>query len=178
MARYRADEHGAYFCTITILEWLPILIEQRYIEPIIDSLRFCRSTKGLFVFAYVVMPNHLHMIVATRGDLHATLRDFKRFTSRTIHDRLKADGRTTLLNWLRDATEDARRQRGELGLWQPGFHPVLVESWPVFEQKLNYLHENPVRKGLVTHPVDWYYSSARCYSGRQDTCMAIDPPSF
>ena len=110
MARYRADEHVPYFCTITVHEWVPVFIEARYTEPVIESLRFCREKKGLLLFAFVVMPNHLHLITAAEGDLHATLRDFKRFISRTVHDRLRDDGRSCVLRWLERAAEPARRR--------------------------------------------------------------------
>jgi len=177
MARYHADLHLRYFCTISVLDWVPVFIESRYADPVVESLRFCRAQKGLQLFAFVIMPNHLHLIAA-HDDLHATMRDFKRFTSRQVHDRLKSDGRSTTLAWLRQATQRARRARDELGLWQDGFHPQALESMPVFEQKLDYLHSNPVRKGLVRAPRDWWYSSAANYAGVQDCCLEVDPPEW
>jgi REP element-mobilizing transposase RayT len=174
MPRYRADEAQPYFCTITILDWLPVLIEARYIDPIIDSLRFCRERKGLSVFAFVIMPHHLHLIASAGENLHAVMRDFKRFTSRQIRDRLKEDGRVTILDWLEQAGQRARRFREEAGLWQDGFHPQAVWTRGVLEQKLRYLHENPIRKGLVQTPADWWYSSAGAYEGRDQTCMDVD----
>jgi len=120
------------------------------------------------------MPNHLHLIAAAGDKLHAVIRDFKRFTSRTIHDRLGQDGRQTLLGWLADATQSPRRRRSELGLWQDRFHPQAIHSPAVFEQKLGYLLENPVRKGLVQNPADWWYSSAGFYQGRKNSCMKMD----
>lgn len=174
MPRYRASDPGVYFCTISLLDWLPIFIESRYIDPLLDSLQFSRRNKALKLFALVIMPNHLHLIVACESGLEPVMRDFKRFTSRTIHERLRADGRTTILHWLENATEDARRARGDLGLWQPGFHPVEIHSTAVFQQKLDYLHANPVRKGLVQHPDDWWYSSARFYSDQQPFCCELD----
>ncbi len=161
MGRYRADENLPYFCTITVLDWFPIFIDQRYIEPIFDRLRYCRDNKGLRVHALVVMPNHLHMIASADGDVHVIMRDFKRYTSRSIHDRLKEDGRETLVGWLRQSTAFARRGKGELGLWRPGFHPQAIYSRGVLDQKMGYLQANPVRKGLVASPADWRYSSAR-----------------
>ena len=159
---------------ITVLDWLPVLIEARYIDPIIESLNYCRAHKGLQLFAFVVMPNHLHLIAAASADLNAVMRDFKRFTSRTIHDRLKEDGRDTAVYWLAHATQAARRQRGELGLWADGFHPQAVYSRDVIQQKLAYLHDNPVRKGLVQTPEEWWYSSAGWYAGRKQVCMEMD----
>ena len=174
MPRYRASECLPYFCTITVLDWLPVLLESRYIDPIIDSLTYCRQHKGLQLFACVIMPNHLHLIAAAGEHLHEVVRDFKRFTSRTIHDRLKPDDRSTVLHWPQHATQAARRERGEFGLWDDGFHPQEVSSRPVFEQKLNYLHENPVRKGLVRRPEDWWYSSASWYAGEKNVCLQMD----
>src|SRR5262249_52661744 len=108
------------------------------------------------------------------SDLHAMMRDFKRFTSRTIHDRLIADRRATALEWLERAAQRARRGRGEFSFWQDGFHPQEIRSRSVFEQKLRYLHENPIRKRLVAAPEDWWYSSAAWYAGREQVCMRMD----
>ncbi|MCG8409428.1 MAG: hypothetical protein MI923_29840 [Phycisphaerales bacterium] len=174
MPRYRADERYAYFCTVTILDWLPIFIDTRYIEPIIDSLRFCRERKELQLFAFVIMPNHLHLIAGSDSDLQVIMRDFKRFTSRTIHGKLVEDGRKTVLSWLAESAELARSARGEFSLWRPGFDPRAIYSHKVFKQKLDYLHHNPVRKGLVSRPQDWWYSSASFYEGSEDVCLAVD----
>jgi putative transposase len=178
MSRYRADEDLPCFCTITVLDWLPVLIEARYIEPILDSLRYCRANKGLKLLAFVIMPNHVHLIASAGQRLHEVMRDFKRFTSRQIHERLKADGRESLLHWLEYATPRARRGRGELGLWQDGFHPQAIWSAEVFRQKLDYLHTNPCRKGLVQQPQHWSFSSAAAYAGEGASCTEIDPPEF
>ena len=173
MPRYQANEHAPYFCTITILDWVPIFIDSKYIEPIMESLAFCRANKGLSLFAYVIMPHHAHFIAAAE-DLHAVVRDLKRFTSRVIHERLLADGRRSVLDWLRASTQNARQFRGEFSLWQDGFHPKQIDSQVVFDQKTRYIHENPVRKGLVTRPEQWWYSSASWYLGEKVHAMAMD----
>jgi len=64
------------------------------------------------------------------------MRDFKRFTSRTIHERLMEDGRNTVLAWLERGAARARRSRGEFSFWDDGFHPQAVSTRVVFEQKL------------------------------------------
>lgn len=173
MSRYRADENLPYFCTLTVLDWTPIFLEARYIDPLIESLSFCRANKGLKLFALVVMPHHLHAIAAAE-DLHAVMRDFKRFTSRTIHERLTVDGRSTVLDWLNQAAQRARRQRDEFSFWQDGFHPQAIASRSIWKQKLRYLHENPVRKGLVSSPQDWWYSSASWYAEGKAGCCTMD----
>lgn len=173
MPRYRADENLPYFCTLTVRDCIPVFIESRYIDPLIASLRFCRTNKALPLFAFVVMPNHMHLIAAA-PDLHAVMRDYKRFTSRTIHDRLIDDQRTTILNWLENAAQHARRDRDEFSFWNDGFHPQALYSPAVVDQKLRYLHENPVRKGFIAAPQDWCYSSARWYAGLDGHCLEMD----
>jgi len=84
MSRYQVGEHLPHFCTITVLDWTPVFIEARYIDPLIESCSFCRAHKGLQLFAYVVMPNHLHAIAAAE-DLPAVMRDFKRWGSGPDH---------------------------------------------------------------------------------------------
>jgi REP element-mobilizing transposase RayT len=178
MPRYQTDEFVPHFCTITVHEWLPVFIDRRYIDPLIESLTFCRKHKGLQLHAFVVMPNHIHLIVSTTGDLQHVMRDYKRFTSRSIHERLKEDGRATLLAWLEHAAEPARRRRGEFSFWQSSFHPQAIYTEAVFEQKLSYLHENPVRKALVSHPEDWWFSSASNYAECDQVCLEVDFPEF
>jgi REP element-mobilizing transposase RayT len=173
MPRYEAGENLPYFCTLTILDWIPVFIDVRYIDPLIECLSFCRANKGLRLFAFVIMPHHLHLIAAA-DDLHAQMRDFKRFTSRTIHVRLVADHRETILAWLNYAAQRARRERGEFSFWQDGFHPQAIAARAVFEQKLCDLHENPVRKRLVAVVEDWWYSSAAWYAGGREVCMPMD----
>lgn len=174
MPRYVANENLPYFCTITVLDWLPVLVEARCVDPILDNLRFCRASKGLSVYAFVVMPNHMHLICSAGEQRQAVMRDFKRFTSHQIHERLKSDGRATVLEWLRLATQRARRARDELGLWQDGFHPQAIWSREVFLQKLDYLHANPCRKGLVQRPEQWWYSSAAFLAGERAYPMDVD----
>jgi REP element-mobilizing transposase RayT len=163
MPRNEAHDNLPYFCTITVLDWYPIFIEDTYIDPLLESLTFCRQHKQLQLFGYVIMPNHVHLIAAA-PNLHEVMRDWKRFTSRNLHDLLKANNRLEILSALSNATEPNRKRAGYLSLWQSGFHPKAVAGQNVFEQKLRYLHENPVRKGLVDHPEDWTYSSARDFN--------------
>ncbi len=77
MPRYIASENLPYFCTITVLDWLPVLTEARYVEPILDSFRFCRQQKGLKLYAFVIMPNHMHLIcsAAEAADAKETSRE-------------------------------------------------------------------------------------------------------
>jgi REP element-mobilizing transposase RayT len=149
-----------YYVTFTITDWLPIFINSVPIHILTDSLRFCILEKYLRIHAYVIMPNHIHLIVFDANfdndRLQKTLTEFRKFTgsrlakyiNNSLADSLSAVIRIKSLN-------DRARQ-----VWQRGWHAEGLASDNFLHQKMNYIHENPVRKGLVRNPEDWIYSSA------------------
>ncbi len=96
--RYRIVEPGSYyFATATIVEWIPIFTRKPYFEIVIESLTFCRRNKGLKIFAYVIMDNHVHLLIS--GDnLSDIFRDFKRHTAKELIKTLKEDGKEWVLS--------------------------------------------------------------------------------
>jgi len=158
------NEEYIYFITSTIVEWIPLFISHRYCDIIIEGLRYCRHHKGLRLHAYVIMPNHIHLIASTEPiiRLAAIIRDFKRYTSRAITRQLQDDGRRYLLRLLHDQSRTSR-DNGDFKVWRNGYYPIGIRSDWFFRQKLDYIHLNPVRKGFVRRPEDWQYSSARDY---------------
>jgi len=162
MERYRiTDGVFVYFVTFTIVEWLPVFIEDTTYKIITDSLNFCIQNKELRVNAYVLMPNHFHAVVFDKEfnneRLKHTLDDFRKFTGRQLADFSDAHLSPTFGEAFRRAAGEDRQRR----VWQPTQHPEGIVSERFWQQKVNYIHENPVRKGLVLHPEDWRFSSAR-----------------
>jgi putative transposase len=153
-----------YFATTTVVDWLCIFVSDSYFEVLIESLKYCMQHKSLRLHSYVIMPNHAHYILSSDDgkNLSDIMRDFGTHTSREISRLLSIDGRQWLLQRFRNA---ARRDgRGnEYKVWQEGFHPIAIDSEKFFKQKLEYMHDNPVRKGYVEQPEHWKYSSARNY---------------
>ena len=100
MARYKIiDDHGIYFTTHTVVEWLPIFREKRYFEIIVESLKYCQDKKGLLVFGYVIMLTHFHLIAQTKEGVRFqdVMRDMKKFTSKEISSQLQRDGQNLSL---------------------------------------------------------------------------------
>ncbi len=166
--RYKVHEHGLipHFVTWTLTEWLPIFLSDAYCRILTDSLGYCRREKGLLVHAYVIMPTHMHAVLSVREcfDLSDVLRDARKFTAKAIVQQLKKDDRT-LFEWVfRDAAEKSGRPGVSYQVWQEGTHPVVVESENFAIQKIEYLHSNPVRKGLIELSEHWRYSSAGFYA--------------
>ncbi len=157
-SRYEVHEkHHAHFITATIVEWLPLLATSGCCDIIVRSLAFCREKKGLKIYGWVILDTHLHAIVAA-PELSAVLRDFKSFTAKELLAQVEQEGRAWLLNQLsyyRAAHKATRHQ-----IWQEGSHPQAIVGDEMMEQKLEYLHNNPVKRGWVASPEHWRYSSA------------------
>jgi len=162
-----------YFITSTIVDWYPVFTNVSYFNTIIQSLQYCRINKGLRIYAYVVMLDHLHLIVLVDGDssnLSNVIRDIKRYTSREISNQLKREGKKQSLQIFCQAAGCSHKFK----IWQKGFHPKGIFNERFCLEKLNYIHDNPVRKGYVIHPEHWYYSSASCYAGSANVPLQID----
>jgi putative transposase len=164
MERYRIQPDAAiYYVTYSVVEWLPIFITEATLKIVADSLTFCHDQKMLRINAFVIMPTHLHLIVFDadfdNGRLGRTLTDFRKFTGRQLSDYCGSHFPSCFAQVLRDqATADRERR-----LWQPSRHPEAIQTEPFWQQKLDYLHDNPRRKGLVRSPQDWRWSSAGWY---------------
>ena len=162
--RHHADGQYVYFITSTVVHWIPLFLSHRYFNILIDGFTYCRTGKGLLVHAYVLMPNHFHAIVSSEPAtaLPGIIRDLKRHTSWEIIRCLAEDGSLYALRQLEQAAIEAGRGNN-IQVWQEGYHPEAVFTQKFFRQKLDYLHDNPVRKGYVGAPEHWLYSSAGQY---------------
>ena len=107
------------------------------------------------------MENHIHWIASGRN-LTEQIRKFKSFTARKILDGLKREGFETILTEL-SFYKLQHKEKQRFQLWQEGSHPQEIQSDAMMRQKLDYIHQNPVRRGYVDRPEDWRYSSARNY---------------
>jgi len=153
------DQQGIYFVTATVVQWVDVFTRRDYVAIVLDSLRYCQDKKGLQIFGWVVMSNHIHMIVSCKEgfDLSDTLRDFKKFTSAKIVAAIENNMRESRRSWLLWLLKN----KNEITFWQPGNHPEEIRSLEFFRQKLNYIHNNPVRAGIVDREEEYIYSSAR-----------------
>ena len=170
-----AKEHYAFFVTCTVVEWVPLFTVGAYRDVILDSLRFLATEKPTELNAYVLMPTHLHAILrphpgARIGDL---MRDFKRFTSRAISRQAeeRADERS-LSVFCRARAAGRAQERSQYQVWQEGSFPEAIGSPRFARQKLEYLHNNPVKAELAESAVAWPFSSARAYLLGEE----CDPP--
>ncbi len=176
MSRWKVvPDVNCYFVTTTIIEWQNIFTSIPCLDIMIDSLKYCIEHKSLHIHGYVIMLNHAHYILSTdQGkSLSDVMRDFGTHTSRCLTEFLEREKKFDILKVFRNAAaEDGRDNKYKV--WQEGFHPITIESDYFFLQKLNYIHENPVRKGFVDRPSQWRYSSARNYDMNDDSIITVE----
>ena len=158
-SRYRIHQPDhAHFVTGTIVAWLPVFTTAARCDILVQALDYCRAHKGLKIHAWVILDNHFHAILSG-PDLAQVLADLKRHTARRLIEQLEREGCAWLLHQLQHFRLrhkiESRHQ-----VWQEGSHPQAMMSDAIMEQKLEYLHNNPVKRGLVASPEHWRYSSA------------------
>jgi REP element-mobilizing transposase RayT len=158
------DQYGMYFLTFTVVDWVDIFTRKSYRDIIVDSLNYCIKEKQLCVYGYVVMTNHVHLIAQSKaGKLSDTIRDFKKFTARKILDTIVSEPESRR-EWLLhrfewNASQHERNNRYQV--WTHENHAVSITSEKFFRQKMEYIHQNPVRAGWVEREEDYIYSSAK-----------------
>jgi len=160
--RYKIPDYKAScFITSTIIDWIPVFTESKYYEILIDAIRYNQLHKDFEVFAYVIMVNHFHMICRS-DNLSNIFRSIKSYTAKRIIEQLKADGKLNLLNMFEENKRKGKNE-SQYQIWQEGFLPKEILSEKMFNQKLVYIHYNPVEARIVENPYDYEYSSAYDY---------------
>lgn len=157
-------QEEANFLTLTVVEWVDVFTRRTYNDFLIHCLIHCQQKKGLQFFAYVLMTNHLHLVVrATSGSLSDVLRDLKTYSTKE------------LIKLIKDNPQESRKDRmlalfqkhgmhnplnTHFQFWQNENYPVALTNPVIFGQKVDYVHQNPVRAGFVDEPHHYVYSSA------------------
>lgn len=172
------EKDGAYFVSFATVNWIDVFTRVTYFDCIIDSLDNCRKNKGMELYGYCIMPSHIHLIFrSSLGDPSGLMRDFKGFTSRKLLKSIEENAQESRKEWMLWMFERAGKKNSNVKFrqfWQQNNNPIEIWSLKVFEQKLNYIHYNPVEAGFVTDPIDWKYSSARNYGNDDQTILEID----
>ena len=157
-SRYKAIDEGCYFITSSIVEMIPVFVNDKYFKILADAVNFCKKEKNLKVFHYVFLDNHFHMIVSGKA-LSQTISSLKRHTAKELIKQFHLDHKIWILTCLANYKKDYKIE-SDYQVWQEGFHPQVISSNKMLLQKIEYIHFNPVKRGLVNEPEHWRYSSA------------------
>jgi REP element-mobilizing transposase RayT len=154
-------DNPPYFYTTTILNWQHLLVKDEYKHYIMNSLKFLVEDKRIYLYGFIIMPNHIHLEWMMRGDhsLAEAKNSFMKFTAQQMKlDMLKSDD--PMPQNFKSTKQDRKFQ-----LWERNSLSVPAYSREVMEQQLDYIHNNPVQKKwrLAEIPEEYYFSSARFY---------------
>jgi len=160
------DQTLPHFITATVVDWVDVFTRKTYRDTIIECLDYCIANKAMLLYGYVIMSNHIHMIVQSGdGQLSDLLRDFKKFTATKIIEKIKTEPesrREWILERFKVATESHIRNKNHQ-FWKYGNHPEEIYTNKFMWSKLDYIHLNPVRAGIVEKASQYIYSSASNY---------------
>lgn len=164
------NPEGAYFVSFAVVEWLDVFTRNEYKDILLDSLEYCQKEKGMEVYAWCIMTNHVHLAFRSVGDHkpEQILGDFKRFTSKAVVKAIKENPKESRKEILLKTFESAASKSSNVQkyqFWRHDNKPIEIWSNKVIAEKINYIHNNPVAAGLVFRPEDYRYSSAVDYAG-------------
>jgi REP element-mobilizing transposase RayT len=143
LSRYRVrDPQATYFVTSSIVAWLPIFTTAQRCNILVEAFEYCRKHKALKIYGWIILDNHFHAVLSA-SDLPQVIADFKRHTAQRLLDQIEKEGSTWLLNQL-EYFRAKHKTESRHQVWQEGYHPKEIDSDKVMEQKLDYLHNNPV----------------------------------
>ncbi len=163
-------QDAAHFLTMTVVEWLDVFSREENKILLCESLNYCTEKKGLEIYAYVIMSNHIHLLARARErNLSDIVRDFKKFTSGKLISKIRR-GRESRKEWMLEILTKKTKvenQKSTMQLWQYENHPIEIYSPKWTKEKIQYIHFNPVEEGVVQKPENYKYSSAFDYAGGQ-----------
>lgn len=160
---------GIYFISFAVVGWLDVFTKSLYKDILVDSLIYCQKQKGLLIFSWCIMTNHVHLIIKSNGivDLPDIIRDMKKFTSRkiiqAISDNPRENRKKMFLEFFnKEGIRNCNNTKFQF--WRQDNRPVELWSNSVIDQKIEYIHDNPVKACIVLRAEDYLYSSAMSFA--------------
>jgi|SRR6266536_2395753 len=164
-----SDNDHLYFTSFAVIEWVDVFTRIEYKDIIVKSLNYCQEKKGLELYAWVIMTNHIHLIIGSANNsLSDIMRDMKKHTSLKLKDAIENNPKESRKEWIIELfrkSGKANSNNNNFQFWQQDNHPIQLITPKFMHQKLDYIHNNPVVAGYVDKPEEYLYSSARDYYG-------------
>ena len=174
--KFRAQDK-LYFVTFATVYWIDVFSRKTYRDILLDSIRYCQAYKGLEVYAWCLMTNHVHLIIGTNKEpMENILRDLKKYTSVKILEAIQSNTHESRREWMlwvfaRAGKRNANNKHYQF--WQQHNRPIELSNYQMAQQKLAYIHHNPVEAGIVLSPHEYLYSSAKSYAGMNDALLEV-----
>jgi len=161
------DNEAIHFITFTAVAWVDLFTRPTYKTIIIEALNHCVQEKGLLIYSWAIMTSHVHLLITSKAseDLPSIIRDFKKFTSKKLISAVKEIPESRR-EWLLHRFEYEAAGKHQFKVWQNGYHGIECDGTIICaEEKLEYIHQNPVEELIVFRAEDYVCSSAAAYAG-------------
>ena len=147
------DQNKLYYLTFQIVQWVDVFTRNEYQQVIVNSFDYCKKNKGLELYAYVIMTNHIHVIARANEPFHLSdiIRDFEKFTANELLS-LMQQPTESRSDWMMKRFEFSAKSNARnsvFQLWTHENHAIELLTPKFTQQKLDYIHNNPVRAGIV-----------------------------
>jgi len=165
-SRYKVYEPThPHFITCTVLHWIPLFTRPESVNILFESFRHLQQHDNFKLFAYVILENHLHLVAAS-DDISQSIKKFKSYTAKALLELLHANKAKTILDQLA-FYKKAHKTETSYQVWQEGSAWKLIQSEEMMIERINYIHNNPLKRGYVDEAAHWRYSSARNYENKE-----------
>ena len=162
------DTSCIYFISFATVLWIDVFTRNEYKEELIKCWQHCQEKKGLEIYAWCIMPSHVHMLIRNVDKpLEGILRDMKSYTSTRLRKLIKEHGQESRREWIMWMMERAGKRNGnntDWQFWQQHNQPIEIVNQKMYDEIVWYIHQNPVVSGFVFEPEQWIYSSAKGYA--------------
>lgn len=165
------NTEGLYFISFATVYWIDVFVRDHYCWELMSSFDYCRKNKGMEIYTWCIMPSHVHLIFRAKENNPSDLiRDLKTYSSKKIKELIDDNPQESRKEWIIWMMERAASKNSNVKskqFWQQHNKPIELWSAKVIDQKVDYIHQNPVEAGFVSEPEHWKYSSAIDYSGQK-----------
>ncbi len=168
-------EERFFFVTTTVVRFAPVFTNDRYRDILVRNIKHYQNNYKFAVLGYVIMPSHFHWLVQVNpefGTISDIMRHLKKYSAWDVMQALQKDKKENLLKLFEQEAQGAKDQRRKF--WMKRFDDEVIRNRGMFMAKLKYIHDNPVKAGLVAKQEDYKYSSARNYLLGDHSVLTVD----
>jgi len=162
------NKDGLYFVSFAVVNWIDVFTRPVYCDILVDSLNYSIKNLGLEVFCWCIMPSHVHLIFrSAEHKPEILLGRIKEYTSKQIVKTIEENAQESRKEWMLWMFGNAARKTSNVTnhqFWQHNNKPIELWTMAVTQQKIDYIHNNPIASGFVTETCHWKYSSATDYT--------------